>query len=104
MKKLLFGLAALPLLTGVAFAASPAPAAPQAPAPLALSDTQMDGVTAGFRFLEVDATNTSITGISVNSGVFICSTCYLNVVDNWFGTGLPHVNIVSQFGPPAPAP
>ncbi len=47
MKKLLFGLAALPLLTGVAFAGSPAPANLHG-TPIALSDSQMDGVTAGF--------------------------------------------------------
>ena len=94
------GLAALPFLTGVAFAGSPAPAN-QAAAPVALSDSQLDNVTAGFSLLEVDFSNTSITGVAVNSGAFVCGTCYLNVVDYWYGTGQTHINIVSQFGPPA---
>lgn len=103
MMKLLAGLAALPLLTGVAFAESPAPAS-QANGPLALSDTQMDNVTAGFTFAEQDITNTSFTMVLVNQNVVVpCDTCYLNVVDTWFGTGQPHIQIVSQFGPPAPA-
>lgn len=102
MKKLLFGLAALPLLTGIAFAKSPAPAN-QVKAPVALSDTQMDGVTAGFAFFEHDFTNTSSTWVAVNQPtIYTCDTCYLNVLDTWFGTGLPHVQIISQFGPPAP--
>ncbi len=102
MKKLLFGLAALPFLTGVAFAGSPV-TPNQAPVPVALTDSQLDNVTAGFRFIEVDFSNTSITGVAVNSGLFACSACYLNVVDSWFGTGQTHLNIVSQFGPPTPA-
>ncbi len=104
MKKLLFGLAALPFLTGVAFAGSPV-TPNQAPVPVALTDSQLDNVTAGFSFFEHDITNTSSTWVLVNQGgVLTCSTCYLNVIDYWYGTGQPHVQIASQFGPPPPPP
>lgn len=95
MKKWFFGLAALPFLAGAAFAGGP----------VSLSDNQMDRVTAGFDFLELDISNTSTTMVAVNQpAVFTCATCYLNVVDTWFGTGRPHIQILSQFGPPPPPP
>jgi hypothetical protein len=55
MKSLLYGLAALPLLAGVALAGQP----------VQLSDTQMDKVTAGFDALFHEVSNTSVVGVSV---------------------------------------
>lgn len=55
MKSVFYGLAALPLLAGVALAGQP----------MQLSDTQMDKVTAGWDVLISEVSNTSITGISV---------------------------------------
>jgi hypothetical protein len=70
MKKLLCGLAALPLLAGVALAQEP----------LQLSDKQMDKVTAGWDLVEVDLSNTSIVAVSVYqrpSNSIGCAGCYL---------------------------
>jgi len=60
MKHLLAGLAALPLLAGVALAGQPAP----------LSDTQMDGVTAGLVLpYTVGSLNNGVCGLGgVNCG------------------------------------
>jgi hypothetical protein len=73
MKKLLCGLAALPLFAGVALAQ-----------PLQLTNTQMDKVTAGFTVLETDLSNTSAVLVSVYQGsppgsdnAISCSSCYL---------------------------
>ena len=55
MKRFLFGLAALPFLAGVAFAAEN----------VALSDTQMDGVTAGFGLLELPPLPPIIFGLAI---------------------------------------
>jgi hypothetical protein len=55
MKSVFYGLAALPLLAGVALAGQP----------MQLSDTQMDKVTAGWDVRISEVSNTSVTGISV---------------------------------------
>ncbi len=76
MKKLLCGLAALPLLAGVAMAQ-----------PLQLTNTQMDKVTAGWSLTETDMSNTSLVTISVYqgtppgamNGLAPCSACYLDI-------------------------
>jgi hypothetical protein len=115
MKKLLFGLAALPLLAGAAFAAQPIAAQPMSqPMSLSdksLSDQQMDTVTAGFDFIELDITNTSATIVAVDKPFLgTCATCYLQVTGSWFrgGTTTPtpqpvasvqSMQVVSQFGP-----
>jgi len=55
MKKLLYGLAALPFLAGVALADQP----------VQLSDNQMDKITAGFDLSVIERSNTSWTQISI---------------------------------------
>ena len=55
MKSVLMGLAALPLLAGVALAEQP----------MQLTSQQMDKVTAGWSLWEVDKSNTSLTVVSV---------------------------------------
>jgi hypothetical protein len=76
MKKLLCGLAALPLLAGVALAQ-----------PLQLTNNQMDKVTAGFAYAELDLGNTSQVTLSVYqgtppgaaNGLAPCAACYLDI-------------------------
>ena len=58
MKKLLLGLAVLPFLAGVSLAGQPQP----------LSDQQMDKVSAGFDFAEIDINNAGATAVMVNKG------------------------------------
>lgn len=91
MKKSLVGLAVLPFLAGVSLAAQPVP----------LSDKQMDVVTAGFDFLEVEVQNTGVVLVAVNQPApFACTTCYLNVVNTWFlNPGITAMQTLSQFGP-----
>jgi hypothetical protein len=99
MNKSLIGLAALPLMATVAFAAQP----------VSLNDKQMDNVTAGFDFYEVDVTNTGINYIgvdvpavsgSITSSGTTVATAYLNVVNTWFGNStVAAMQTVSFFGP-----
>jgi hypothetical protein len=63
MKKLLFGVIALPLLTGVALAQKPV----QVQKLVQLSDAQMDKVTAGHILIEEDEFNTLETNLFVNT-------------------------------------
>jgi len=71
MKKVLWGLAALPLLAGVALADQP----------MQLSDNQMDKVTAGFDVSVIERSNTSWTQISIyETGTLLpCNQCYLRI-------------------------
>ena len=81
MKTFLYGIAALPLLATVSFA-QPQDATAPAKQPLQLSETQMDQVTAGWKFLEVTDSNTSITAVAVYqtpSNAIACTSCYLNI-------------------------
>ena len=100
MNKSLIGLAALPLMAGVAFAGQP----------VSLNDKQMDGVTAGFDFVEIDVTNTGIVyvaanhpqiaGAITNGGGTTVATSYLNVVNTWFGNStVAAMQTVAFFGP-----
>jgi hypothetical protein len=91
MKRYLHGLAALPLFAGVAMAHEP----------MTLTSQQLDKVTAGFK--EVDASNTSLTVLTIwqrayltnDTGNFVsCSTCYLVI-------STPTISIASHFGPTA---
>jgi hypothetical protein len=96
MKKFLLGLAALPFLAGVAFAAEK----------VVLSDKQMDRVAAGSTnlsssrsnvysvgtggFTEIDFSNTSIAGVSITvkpSNAITCSECYLLISNPVFSVG-----------------
>jgi hypothetical protein len=93
MNKSLIGLAALPLLANAALATQP----------VSLSDKQMDGVTAGFDFVEIDVTNTGIVGIGINQPLatnFSGVTPYLNVVNTWFqNSTVDAMQTVAIFGP-----
>jgi hypothetical protein len=104
MRRLLAGLTALPLLSGIALAAQPVP----------LTDRQMDVVTAGtattsgglsfgtatgaftisamvvFFFNEADTANTGTVFVT-ESGV-PCSTCFL-------AGGVPNLVVQASFGP-----
>jgi hypothetical protein len=85
MKSLLYGLAALPLLAGVALAQEP----------LKLSDQQMDKVTAGWDLREIDISNTSVTAVAIYqrpSNTISCSACFL-LINN------PAFSVASAFGP-----
>jgi hypothetical protein len=87
MKKALFGLLALPLLTGAAMAAQQ---------PVQLTNAQMDHVTAGWYLSETDGSNTSWTHVSVYTDpYYCCSSCYLNLTSS-------SISVQSKFGPSAP--
>ena len=84
MKKFLCGLAILPFMSAVALAQ-----------PAALTEPQMDAVTAGWTLHETDISNTSWTHVLVWSGIpsgDYCTSCYLNIVS-------PAMSIQSNFGP-----
>jgi hypothetical protein len=86
MKRLLYGLAALPLLAGVALAQEP----------VQLSNQQMDQVTAGWDLLEIDQSNTSLTAVAVYqhpSNTISCASCYLLL-------NSPAISVASMFGHP----
>lgn len=89
MKRLLLGLAVLPFLAGVSLAGNPTP----------LTDKQMDKVTAGFDFLEVDVTNTSATLVAVDLPAIGCTGCYLHVAGTAYGSGIQSLQVESIFGP-----
>jgi len=95
MKKFILGLVVLPFLAGVSLAAQP----------VALSDKQMDAVTAGFDFAEVDVTNTSFTVVIVDGFVpvappaTVCAGCYLNIGGTQYPSGIRSFQLYSAFGP-----
>jgi hypothetical protein len=72
MKALLYGIAVLPFLATFATAE-----------PLQLSSNQMDKVTAGFRYTEVDTFNTGSTAIAVypTAATLLpaCPACFLSI-------------------------
>jgi hypothetical protein len=77
MKSVLYGLAALPFLAGVAAAGQP----------MQLSDNQMDKVTAGFAFNIIETSNTSWTQIRADAdegggSLVSCGACYLTITNN----------------------
>jgi len=96
----LVGLAALPFMAGVAVAGQPVP----------LSEKQMDAITAGFAFAEMDVTNTDVVIVQVNQpapavgSTFLVGTstvtAFLNVVNTWFGNStVVAMQTVAFFGP-----
>jgi len=95
MKRLLFGLVALPFLAGVSLAAQPVP----------LSDTQMDVVTAGFDFFEHNIQNLGNVTVAADFppvGVAACGTdggCFLAVTGTAFPAGVRSLQVYAQFGP-----
>lgn len=83
MKRLLYGLAALPFLAGVALAEQP----------VQLNDKQMDKVTAGFDFFRTEISNTSWTQVSIYSADLTeCPVCYIQIDSRAF-------SVQSAFGP-----
>jgi hypothetical protein len=85
MRRLLCGLAAVPLLAGAAFAGEPVP----------LNDKQLDSVSAGlgvflFYVHETDINNTGT--VMVNVDPVNCTTCFVNIQNEAF-------TLQAQFGP-----
>lgn len=64
MKTLLCGIAVLPFMAATVLA-QPAPELGGAPSLSVLSEAQMDGVTAGWSFREIDVSNSSRTALLV---------------------------------------
>jgi hypothetical protein len=90
MRKLLFGLAVLPFLAGVSLAEQPVP----------LSDQQMDKVTAGFDFAEIDRTNSGTVLIAINRpNAGACSACFLDIQGTTFPGGVQSFQLMALFGP-----
>jgi len=100
MTKLLYGIAMLPFVAGVALAGPMAPASQQVAsvAPMQLTGDQMDKVTAGWSLHEIDLSNTSFVEVSVYSQPLLaCSTCYLRLTTS-------SISVQSQMGPGLPPP
>ncbi len=90
MKSVLYAVAALPLLTGVALATEPV-----TKQPVQLTAQQMDKVTAGFTFTETTTSNTSFVDVAVDTGlVGTCPTggCFLRVIS-------PNLSVQAAFLP-----
>jgi hypothetical protein len=77
MKKLLCGLAVLPLLSATAFAQPDVRMSGSQP--VLLNEAQMDTVTAGWSLRELDVSNTSVTFVSVYGPPVSCTGCYLDL-------------------------
>ncbi len=92
MKSVLYGIAALPLLTGVAFATEPV-----TKQPMQLTAHQMDKVTAGFTFVEDTISNTSRVYVHVDLPADPCTGCFLQVRS-------PNLSVDAAFLPLMPAP
>jgi len=89
MKKLLLGLAVLPFLAGVSLAGQPQ----------ALNDQQMDKVSAGFDFMEVDINNVGVDLTAVNEPHIGCVGCFLNVQGTAYPSGVVSFQLLAIFGP-----
>jgi hypothetical protein len=90
MRKLLFGLAVLPFLAGVSLAEQPIP----------LSDQQMDKVTAGFDFAEIDITNSGTTLVAINhADAGACAACFIDIKGTTFPGGVQSFQLMALFGP-----
>jgi hypothetical protein len=89
MKRLLYGLAALPILSAVALADEPMP----------LTGAQMDQVSAGFFLRERDVSNTSVTVLGIyEPAPALCGSC---VFTNgpYLAISSMAINLQSKFGP-----
>lgn len=87
MKSVLYAVAALPLLAGVALATEPT-----TKQPVQLTSQQMDKVTAGFVFREIDVSNTSGVIVAVDTAPAACTVCFLNVLS-------PNLSVRAAFLP-----
>jgi len=99
MRKLLLGLAVLPFLAGVSLAGQPQ----------ALTDQQLDKVSAGFDFAEMDVNNVGATATLVNipdvsSDVCSGSSCFLAVNGTHYPSGVVSFQLYAAFGPGFPPP
>lgn len=85
MNKFLCGLAVVPFLSAAALA-QPASTGLQ---PVQLSEHQMDSVTAGFGFREVDVSNTSWTEVLLwqPTNTVTCPNCYLLINNHALSVG-----------------
>jgi len=94
MRKLLLGLALLPFLAGVSLAGQPQ----------ALTDQQMDKVSAGFDFAEMDVNNVGATMVLVNITPALppgasCSTCFVSISGTPYPSGVNSFQLFAAFGP-----
>jgi hypothetical protein len=90
MRRFLFGLAALPFLAGVSLAADPVP----------LTDKQMDRVTAGFDFAEIDVQNGGTVVLGVNVLPVTCAAgAYLCIQGTSYPLGVRSFQLQAFFGP-----
>jgi len=87
MKTFLFAVAALPLLTGVAFATEPVKKQP-----LQLTSGQMDKVTAGFTFTELTTSNTSAILVTVDVVPTALPGAFLSIIT-------PNLSVQAAFRP-----
>jgi hypothetical protein len=99
MKRLLFGLVVLPFAAGIALAGPPVPRGDQQPAPTQLSDEQMDGITAGFDFREIDIQNLGSVGVLINNPPAACTGCFLSIKGTTFPAGVQSFQLFAEFGP-----
>lgn len=94
MKRILAGLAVLPFLAGVALAGQPVP----------LSDQQMDKVSAGFDFAELDVHNLGTVLVAIDIAPVLpagtpCSACFLDIRGTAFPSGVSSFQLQAMFGP-----
>jgi hypothetical protein len=91
MRKLLLGLAVLPFLAGVSLAGQPQP----------LTDQQMDKVSAGFDFMEVDVNNVGATAVFVNEGPRSPPPggSFLSISGTPYPSGVNSFQLFAIFGP-----
>ncbi len=90
MKSVLYAVAALPLLAGVALATEPVTTQP-----VQLTAQQMDKVTAGFRFTETTVSNTSLVDVAVDTTPTVAcpsGACFLQVLS-------PNLSVQAAFLP-----
>jgi hypothetical protein len=97
MRKLLLGLAVLPFLAGVSLAGQPQP----------LTDNQMDKVSAGFDFFEIDVNNAGATATLVNIeplGPDLCTStgCFIAIKGTPYPSGVQSFQLYAAFGPGLP--
>jgi hypothetical protein len=87
MKTLLYVVAALPLMTGIAMATEPVKKQP-----LQLTTRQMDKVTAGFTFTELTRSNTSAILVTVDVVPAALPGAFLRVIS-------PNLSVQAAFLP-----
>ena len=87
MKTFLYAVAALPLLTGLAFATEPVKKQP-----VQLTSGQMDKVTAGFTFTELTTSNTSAILVTVDVVPVALPGAFLRVIS-------PNLSVQAAFLP-----